>query len=265
MALKTQHRTRAVTLVEVLVVMSTTALLLGVLLPSLRAARAQTRSTVCLSNLRQMAIAAQNYTHLNDEYYPPAYLTERIDGVQYYRAWDFTSWRVWKGPTAVRHVKPGFLWMGLTIGKVQQCPSYRGDTNAFEDPYSGYNYNISFIGRDETTSPVGTAKTTEVRHPAQTVLFGDGQYEDGANKFMRAPYGNPRDASFSDAFRHAGVQGFRHLGQTNAAFCDGSVRSLAVVYTETETSAKAILDKHNGEAKVAVGFLSPDNRLYDLD
>ena len=259
------NRVRGLTLVEMLVVISTTALLLGMLLPALRAARKQTRRTVCLSNLRQMAIAAQNYTQLNDGYYPPAYLTERIDGVQYYRAWDFTSWRVWNGPTAVRHVKPGFLWTGLTIGKVQQCPSYRGDTNSFEDPYSGYNYNISFIGRNETTSPAGSARTAEVRHPAQTVLFGDGQYEDGANKFMRAPYGNPRDASFSDAFRHAGAQGFRHLRQTNAAFCDGSVRSLALVYTETEASAKAILDKHNEEAEVLIGFLSEDNRLYDLE
>ncbi len=262
---QSQKKVDGLTLVEMLVVISTTALLLGALLPSLRAARAQTRRTVCLSNLRQMAIAAQNYTQLNDEYYPPAYLTERVDGVQYYRAWDFTSWRVWNGPTAVRHVKPGLLWMGLTLDKVQQCPSYRGDTNSFEDPYSGYNYNISFIGRNETTSPVGSAKTGEVRHPAQTVLFGDGQYEDGANKFMRAPYGNPRDASFSDAFRHAGVQGFRHLRKTNAAFCDGSVRSLAVVYTETEASAKAILDKHNEEAEVLIGFLSEDNRLYDLE
>jgi len=260
---QSQKKVDGLTLVEMLVVMSTTALLVGVLLPSFRTAREQAHGTVCKSNLRQMAIAAQNYTQLNDEYYPPAYLTERVDGVQYYRAWDFTSWRVWNGSTAVRHVKPGFLWTGLTIGKVQQCPSYRGDSNSFEDPYSGYNYNISFIGRNETTSPVGSATTGEVRHPAQTVLFGDGQYEDGANKFMRAPYGNPRDASFSDAFRHAGAQGFRHLRQTNAAFCDGSVRSLAVVYTETEASAKAILDKHNEEAEVLIGFLSEDNGPYD--
>ena len=68
MAPKPERDARATTLVEMLVVMSTTALLLGVLLPSLRAARAQTRRTVCLSNLRQMAIAAQNYTQLNDEY-----------------------------------------------------------------------------------------------------------------------------------------------------------------------------------------------------
>ncbi len=112
---QSQNKVDGLTLVEMLVVMSTTALLLGALLPSLRAARAQTRRTVCLSNLRQMAVAAQNYAQLNDEYYPPAYLTERVDGVQYYRAWDFTSWRVWNGPTAVRHVKPGLLWMGLTI------------------------------------------------------------------------------------------------------------------------------------------------------
>jgi len=59
-------------LMETLVVVSTTALLLGLLLPSLQTARQQAQRTSCLSNLRQLAIAAHSYAAGCDEHYPLA-------------------------------------------------------------------------------------------------------------------------------------------------------------------------------------------------
>jgi type II secretory pathway pseudopilin PulG len=64
------------TLVELLVVISTSALLIGILLPSLHTARQQTQRTVCLNNLRQMALAAQTYSVVCDDHYPTAYDSE---------------------------------------------------------------------------------------------------------------------------------------------------------------------------------------------
>lgn len=55
---------RAFTLIELLVVISVIALLLGVLLPSLSAAREMARTTACLSNQRQIATSAILY--MND-------------------------------------------------------------------------------------------------------------------------------------------------------------------------------------------------------
>jgi len=88
-------RYKAFSLVEILVVVSTTAVLLGVLLPPLGAARRQAKKTLCLSNLRQMAMAAQSYASGNDEHYPLAYYTVRNDDTRYYFAWDFTTWKDW--------------------------------------------------------------------------------------------------------------------------------------------------------------------------
>jgi prepilin-type N-terminal cleavage/methylation domain-containing protein len=54
-------RARAFTLIELLVVIAVIALLVGLLLPALVGAREAGRSAVCLSNLRQDALACRQY------------------------------------------------------------------------------------------------------------------------------------------------------------------------------------------------------------
>jgi prepilin-type N-terminal cleavage/methylation domain-containing protein/prepilin-type processing-associated H-X9-DG protein len=58
-------RSGAFTLIELLVVMSMIALLMGILLPALQKARDQAKSTVCMSNLKQLTIAWTNYAEDN--------------------------------------------------------------------------------------------------------------------------------------------------------------------------------------------------------
>lgn len=263
--MKQRSQLRAFSLIELLVVISTVALLLGLLLPSLNMAREQTRRTVCLNNLRQMALAAQSYAAVYDDHYPLAYYNRRIDETTRLFSWDFTSWRQWTDAGAVTQVEPGLLWTGRTIEKIQQCPAFDGAHNAMADPFTGYNYNTSYIGLDDTLSPENSAKTTDVRRPAETALFGDGQSTDGgANKYMRAPFSHPGDTLLPDSARYAGAQGYRHQGQTNAAFCDGHAEPWSEIHTETDPSAKNHLDNYNAKDDVKVGFLTSDNRIYDL-
>jgi prepilin-type N-terminal cleavage/methylation domain-containing protein/prepilin-type processing-associated H-X9-DG protein len=263
------NKSKGFTLIELLVVISIIALLLGILLPSLNRARQQAKSIYCLNNLRQMAIASNTYACENDDHYPLSYYNEFKDGIMYYYGWDFTTYKDWSTIPATGVVEPGLLWQGDTIEKVHQCPSFKGAHNWFADPYTGYNYNTSYIGINETINPVGSARTTDVRRPSETAIFGDGElyteYIDGANKFMRAPFSNPRDASFSDVSRAAGAQGYRHLGKTNVSFCDGHAQSWKELYTNTDSIGKEILDRYNKTHSVKIGFLSEDNRIYDLD
>lgn len=65
-------RLRGFTLVELLVVVSIIALLIAILLPSLRKAREQSKNVVCKANLRSMGQAFTMYAEKYDGVWPPA-------------------------------------------------------------------------------------------------------------------------------------------------------------------------------------------------
>jgi prepilin-type processing-associated H-X9-DG protein len=253
----------AFTLVELLVVIGIIALLIAILLPALSRARETAKRVVCLSNLHQMVIAANAYVAESRGYYPVAQYSvpNRSGGGGCAYAWDFTTI---SSPGTPKQVVPGLLWGGHGANvKIQQCPSFDGSSNSGTDPYTGYNYNTSYIGHgqgeygpQDAHGIVPPAKAVQITNPARTAIFGDGQYSSGADKFMRAPWPNPNDQEMATGIRTAGTQGFRHLGQTNVVFCDGHADSLRQRCTRCEETDVGI------HAAPGCGFLSLDNSLY---
>ena len=65
-------RGRAFTIIEVLVVIGILALLLSLLLPTINEVRRKSRTTKCLSNLRQVGTAFRAYASANEGAWPPA-------------------------------------------------------------------------------------------------------------------------------------------------------------------------------------------------
>ncbi len=65
-------RLRGFTLIELLVVVSIIALLIAILMPALGRARQSARKVACMSNVRQMGIACQEYLSEYDGHLPPS-------------------------------------------------------------------------------------------------------------------------------------------------------------------------------------------------
>lgn len=239
-------RSKAFTLVELLVVIGIIAVLVAMLLPTLGRARSAARTVQCLSNLRQLAMAAYSYANANDGYLPVAYYSYTTPTAAYACNWDFTT--ITNLTTGQRTAVPGLLWQGNTSAPIQQCPAFDGRSNTAADPYTGYNYNTSYLGRGAFEVIKTPLRMTQVKRSYACAMFGDGQWQNGANKYMRSPLSSPSDSNMTA--RAAGTQGFRHDGKTNVAYVDGHAETVRTRCT----AGLAVAPE--------TGFLSDDNSAY---
>ena len=187
----------AFSLIELLVVIGIIALLISILLPSLASARSSARSTICLSNLRQIGI--QNSMYLNEyRVFPPVRLKKvpNASGEMVVYEHDFGR--------HFRRAKPRWQWFladGLEpIINPDKYPdaeafnaSMHMDSPYFEDPAmsaftndvrnGAYGYNGTYLGNTRMSDEDGDGQAeTWIHWPVnaerivdmgQTILAGD--------------------------------------------------------------------------------------------
>jgi prepilin-type N-terminal cleavage/methylation domain-containing protein len=185
-------RQRGFTLIELLVVIAIIAILAAILFPVFARAREAARKTSCLSNLKQLGLAAQMYKQDYDEAYPDS------------RATWFDGAGVWPGPNyygaehLCRYADRVYANDGKTLGgigliynpyiknvQIFRCPSDPGTRGWAEacgvpntpsgpavtpgDKFSSY---FQRHAHDAFSSITGTAiKDSSVQYPAQLALF----------------------------------------------------------------------------------------------
>lgn len=142
-----KHGRSAFTLIELLVVIAIIALLLGVLMPSLRRVRSIAKRVVCKHNLKQISLAVDLYLYSNDNMYPCAQDPLPTG----YWLWMGRGWRSFVSPHLGGNLDPN-------NPSVLFCP---GDQEA-KTKYEGtsYSYSMAFYHSPEQIADMNSTTDT---------------------------------------------------------------------------------------------------------
>ena len=252
-----ESRSVGFTLVEVLVVVAIVAVLAAILLPSLQRARSQTRTTQCLSNMRQLAYGWGMYSDDNRDIMMP--------GRHCYEGASFTDPVNWLDIGNGRKYCPRLF---AVLGKYLRTFAFRSpSTTDDRQDYDAspvyqcsaaptwvdernycYGYNHQFLGNNRRKSEFSAfynfpRNRSRLKVPDSTVVFGDSLgTAAGVAEADRLPYENngkdvrqlgnhgwvldpPHLTATSDrgTFKPSPRTAVdpRHLGKANVAFADG--------------------------------------------
>lgn len=221
-------RRRAFTLVELLVVIGILAVLLGLLMPGLRAAREISRRTACAANLQHLGVAMVLYAHENAELYPFA---AGVDQGGAYPA----DWIYWQGNRDVR--KSAIARYINFQTSMLVCPSdhmdyhTRRNISPWNYPYS-YTMNMLFSSYYAQYRP----RTTSVRTPSEKILLFDEDEHSIDDGNFSPILVNQRDENFL-AIRHdapftGSIARSADGRRGNVAFADGHVDFVDRYFTQ---------------------------------
>lgn len=219
--MKTKPCSQAFTLVELLVVIAIIAVLAAILFPVFAQAKLAAKSTVAISNLKQIDLA---WTMYNDAY-DDTLMRVRIEapGKTYY--W----WGSWDGTRLVPEEGLLFPYMknAQIPGDPTQTASMRGATGL-----TGYGYNYTYMSPSTYLPPTWEEiavprSASNIESVAETVAFAASARLGGfappftfeGNAYLEAP-----SAEFPTAHgRHSG-------GKAAVAWADGHVSSRTPTY-----------------------------------
>ena len=214
---------RAFTLIELLVVIAIIALLVSMLLPSLKRATELARMAVCQHNMRQIGLISMIYSQDYNGYLLPA---ANVDAGG---RGNFSPWEQ-RWPWRLRDYLEGSN--GLLL-----CPSVRirPTTNVMMsvagyglNPTCDYGMNVWVAGRDDAWLP----KVEDVLHPSMAGWYTGAfdytwYWSSWVDPFADEPAVNLWWGQLAHLqwFAHEGHTAWRHFGNLNVAYIDGQVNA----------------------------------------
>jgi len=232
------EKSAAFTLIELLVVIAIIAILAGMLLPALARAKERSRSTACLSNLRQWGLANTLYLDDNAFSFPDFAIPSTTPGAPGGYSQDRPYWSDLAAFAAAG--QGNSAWFNVLPINVGQKPlwQYANDPTAFVnghtvfncpngrvlpgeiDPLSrvAFSYGINFKGTNGLGLVSGEAfKASAVLHASAFVVFSDVRQNSGEAPFFGS---NPTNdlACPRGGLNHLSS---RHNAGANLTFLDG--------------------------------------------
>jgi prepilin-type N-terminal cleavage/methylation domain-containing protein/prepilin-type processing-associated H-X9-DG protein len=217
-------RGRGFTLVELLVVVAVIAVLAALLLPGLANGKRAAQSAKCMSNLRQLGLAAQMYFDDHDGLAFPYRLYPTNGGVMFWFGW------IQNGPDGSRDfdARLGPLYEYVNGLGVEICPSLDYRSAVFKLKARGAAYGYGYNIYASTNAPNQPRNVESIRNPSGTALFADAAQ---VNNFLApASPAHPMLEEFfyvdagggSGPFSYPNGH-FRHQRRANVTFLDGHV------------------------------------------
>lgn len=195
------------TLIELLVVVAVIAVLAALLFPVFAAVREKSRQASCLSNVRQVGVAALMYAQDFDETLP---------------LYQYNSLVYWVGardmPGAKLDKTRGIVYPYVRSGEINRCPSYTGGDNLGGTGY-GINRRLMFTA-GFAPDP---AALSDLSAPSSTILFGDA----GIPNFpVRGMVGETVSIEPPSDWLPSPTIDFRHNQTACFAFADGHAKAV---------------------------------------
>ncbi|RIK69242.1 MAG: hypothetical protein DCC65_00400 [Planctomycetota bacterium] len=233
---------RAFSLIEILLVTSVSAVLVGILVPALSRAREAGRASVCLAALRAGGLATQMYLDDNEGRFWPYF--QDVASPEAGRRWWFGFERGGPAANAMSLHRPidkaaGFLGKYLTSTSADfVCPGFPYTSGKYFAKFSpaagGYGYNTAGLGGGGQGSSSGAPRAIQefVGRTSDVFVLADGIHFDRLDYSGPTPLGQtfnePAYIEWQEPSlfsRNAGVNGgfghFRHNGRAQVLYMDG--------------------------------------------
>ncbi len=234
------------TLIELLVVIAIIALLMAILMPALKKAKAQAKSVVCQSNLKQWGLLFSMYTNDNDGYFMTGDIKPPV------KPWTRGAWLL--------SLKPYYKALEIQKPKVRLCPmaerteldgAGRGPYTAWDwraspgfNEYGSYGFNLwaynvqpGMRGNLWGREPKYHWRTINVGRAGEVPLFldswwpGAGPKADDTPAPEKGPPGPPSGLA-AESYHEPEMPHYcidRHgAGTINGTFFDSSVRKIGL-------------------------------------
>jgi prepilin-type N-terminal cleavage/methylation domain-containing protein/prepilin-type processing-associated H-X9-DG protein len=235
---------RAFTLLELLVVIAIIAILAGLLLPVLSAAKRRAAQVTCINNLKQLGLGMQMYVQDNGDTFPG--IASRMYG---YHPEDWIYWRSDTNTYPSFEKSPILTSVPGMQKPSLRCPLDTSDTDRlnfnYGDGYGPYLFSYSFngFGLDGNGNNLGMSSVVDTSSGvAKKVLFREDAVRNPSQKIMLAEEpgstagrDSPDGTSIINDGRwvpgsFTGLNGdpltIRHGGKADVTFADGHVAAV---------------------------------------